>query len=270
MIDLRNENRTLVMGILNITPDSFSDGGRYENPKAAIQHAYQMLEEGADIIDVGAESTRPGATKVKPREEWQRLEPVLRTLTKDSKITISVDTYKFETALRAMDMGAAIINDVWGGLADIYIHKFMAEDGECNYIYTHNRHQPAEGDGWSELISETQTGIEHCLEVGIKPEKIWIDPGIGFGKTYEQNLNALRRLDEYTKLGYPVLLGTSRKSVIGEALDLPKEERLEGTLATVALAVQSGVRMVRVHDVLPTVRTCRMVEAIMYGPQSKS
>lgn len=269
-MDLLKQNRTLVMGILNLTPDSFSDGGRYQNSKDAIKHAYQMLEEGADIIDVGAESTRPGATKVKPREEWQRLEPVLRALTKDGNITVSVDTYKFETALRAMDMGAQIINDVWGGLADIYIHKFLAEDGECHYIYTHNRKEPAEGDGFHELISETKAGIEHCLEVGIKPEKIWIDPGIGFGKTYEQNLTALRRMDEYTKLGYPVLLGTSRKSVIGDTLNLPKDERLEGTLATVALAVQAGVKMVRVHDVLPAVRTCRMVEAIMHGPQNQA
>lgn len=267
--DVNKSKRTLVMGILNITPDSFSDGGRYTGSKDAINHAYEMAEAGADIIDIGAESTRPGNQRVLPSEEWRRLEPILRILTRDGKLQLSVDTYKYETALRALDMGVTIINDVWGGIADKHIQKFMAEE-KCTYIWQHNRRHLIEGEGFDELMSETKKGIEKCIETGVKPENLWIDPGIGFGKTYEQNLITLRRLDEYTKLGYPVLLGTSRKSVIGDTLNLPVDDRLEGTLATVALGVWSGVRMVRVHDVAPAVRTCRMVEAIMNGPEENA
>jgi len=259
-----NENKTLVMGILNVTPDSFSDGGRYIDTAVALKHAYQLLEEGADIIDIGAESTRPTANAVSEDDEWQRLEPVLKELCKDSAVTISIDTYKANIARRALDMGVSIINDIWGGLADSEMLRTVAEAG-CTYIWMHNRETPPDGDGISALMAETENGIARCLDAGIQADRLWIDPGIGFGKTYEQNLHALRHLSEYTSLGYPVLLGTSRKSVIGNTLHVPPNERLEGSLATVSLGVWAGVRMVRVHDVLPTVRTCRMVEAILYG-----
>jgi dihydropteroate synthase len=255
-------SRTLVMGIVNVTPDSFSDGGRYLDPADAIRHARRLVEEGADILDIGGESTRPGHEPVDAKEEWRRIEPVLRELCANSPVPISVDTYKAETAARALELGAVIINDVWGGLADPDILR-VAASSDCIYLWMHNRSRPAESDPFETLVAETEAGIERCLAAGIRPDRLWIDPGIGFGKTYRDNLVILRRLDEYCRrFPYPVLLGTSRKSVIGNTLQLPPSERLEGSLATVALGVMAGVRAVRVHDVQPTVRTCRMVEAI--------
>ncbi|MCL6633947.1 MAG: dihydropteroate synthase [Alicyclobacillus herbarius] len=251
----------LVMGIVNVTPDSFSDGGQYFHPQAAIQHAYRLLEAGADILDIGGESTRPGHTPVPADEEWRRLEPVLTELTRHTDAVISVDTYKGATARRALELGVHIINDVWGGLADSDILR-AAADADCTYIWMHNREQPAESDAFAVLLEETKRGVERCLEAGIRPQNLWIDPGVGFGKTYEQNLTVLRRLPEYCQLGYPVLLGTSRKRFIGRALDKEVEERLIGSLATVSWGVMAGVRAVRVHDVAETVQMCRMLEAI--------
>jgi dihydropteroate synthase len=250
------------MGIVNVTPDSFSDGGRYFDPDAAIRHAYTLIEEGADLIDIGAESTRPGHEPVDAAEEWRRLEPVLKELCRHCSVPISVDTYKAETAARALELGVHMINDVWGGLADDRMLAVVADAG-CAYLWMHNRHEPAQERPFETLVAETEVGVERCLAAGIRPERLWIDPGIGFGKTYKDNLIILRRLAEYCeRFPYPVLLGTSRKSVIGKTLDLPPDDRLEGSLATVALGVMAGVRAVRVHDVRATVRTCRMVEAI--------
>jgi dihydropteroate synthase len=260
-VAVQSKQRTLVMGIVNVTPDSFSDGGCYFRPSDAIRHAYQLIEEGADIIDVGAESTRPGATVVSADEEWRRLEPVLVELTKHTSVVISVDTYKANVADRALSLGVHMINDVWGGLADPDMARVVRDSG-CDYIWMHNRHTPAPHDAFGTLVRETKAGIERFLEAGVKKEKLWIDPGIGFGKTYEQNLSILKRLEEYCQFEFPVLLGTSRKSVIGNTLGLPPSERLEGSLATVAVGVWAGVRAVRVHDVKSTVRVCRMVEAI--------
>lgn len=257
------EGKTLVMGIVNVTPDSFSDGGRYFSPDDAIRHAYRLLEDGADILDIGAESTRPASSAVAAEEEWIRLEPVLRELCRNSPVPISIDTFKSETAAKSLDLGADIINDVWGGLADARMLSLVAEAG-CDYIWMHNRAQPASEGGFQVLLEETKAGIERCLTAGIAKERLWIDPGIGFGKTYQQNLQSLNRLYEYCLLDYPVLLGTSRKSVIGNTLGLAADERLEGSLATVALGIWAGVKAVRVHDVKETVRTCRMVEAIRY------
>lgn len=259
---LTRSSRTLVMGIVNVTPDSFSDGGRFCRPDDALAHAARLVEEGADILDIGGESTRPGHHPVSAEEEWRRLEPVLAELCRTSPVPISVDTYKAETAARALDQGVQIINDIWGGLADPDILR-VAADADCVYLWMHNRSRPADGDPFETLVAETEAGIERCLKAGIRSERLWIDPGIGFGKTYRDNLIILKRLSEYCRrFPFPVLLGTSRKSVIGHTLGLPPEERLEGSLATVALGVQAGVRAVRVHDVQATVRTCRMVEAI--------
>ncbi|MCL6626950.1 dihydropteroate synthase [Alicyclobacillus shizuokensis] len=254
--------RVQVMGIVNVTPDSFSDGGRYYEVKQALQHAYRLLEAGADILDIGGESTRPGHTPVDADEEWRRIEPVLRELAQRTDATLSVDTYKSVTAQRALDVGVHIINDVWGGLADDNMLPTVAAAG-CTYIWMHNRREPATADPFAALLTDTERGVERCLEAGIRPEKLWLDPGIGFGKTYEHNLSVLRRLPEYCRLGYPVLLGTSRKRFIGRTLDKDVDGRLVGSLATVSWGVMAGVRAVRVHDVAETVETCRMLEAIL-------
>jgi dihydropteroate synthase len=255
--------KTLVMGIVNVTPDSFSDGGKYFSPEDAIRHAYRLIEEGADVIDVGAESTRPNHQPISHEEEWRRLEPVLKELCRNSPVPISVDTYKARTASKALETGVQIINDVWGGLADPDMLSVVADAG-CQYIWMHNRHTPAESDPFGVLMSETEAGVTRCLVAGIARDKLWVDPGIGFGKTYAHNLTILRRLREYcNNLNFPVLLGTSRKSVIGNTLNLPPQERLEGSLATVVVGILAGVRCVRVHDVQATVRACRMTEAIL-------
>jgi len=254
--------RTLVMGIVNVTPDSFSDGGRFLDPGRAIEQAWRLIDEGADILDIGGESTRPTHTQVSADEEWRRLEPVLHELCGRVPVPVSVDTYKADTAIRALGAGANIINDVWGGLADPDILRVVAE-ARCPYIWMHNRHEPAADKAYETLVAETLAGIEQCLQAGIADDKLWLDPGIGFGKTYTQNLAVLKRLPDYCNLGYKVLLGTSRKSVIGYTLDVPPGDRLEGSLATVAIGIQAGVRCVRVHDVLATVRTARMVEAVL-------
>jgi dihydropteroate synthase len=256
--------QVMVMGIVNVTPDSFSDGGRYLDPKSAIRHAYRLLEEGADILDIGAESTRPGHTPVDAEEEWRRLRPVLEELCGHVQVPISVDTYKAVTARRALELGVQVINDVWGGLADPSILDVVADAG-CTYIWMHNRNEPATGDPVATLMEETRQGIDRCLAKGIKADKLWIDPGIGFGKTYRDNLRILRALPDYCQLGYPVLLGTSRKRVIGHTLDVPVDQRLIGSLATVSWGVVSGVAAVRVHDVAETVQTCRMLDAITHA-----
>ncbi|WP_245631807.1 dihydropteroate synthase [Alicyclobacillus ferrooxydans] len=256
------QKRTLVMGIVNVTPDSFSDGGSFANPAAAISHAYQLIEDGADILDIGGESTRPGHQPVPWDEEWARVLPVLKELTTNCKIPISLDTTKARVADKAIRLGVTIINDIWGGQADPDMLP-LAADAKCTYVWMHNRHEPVSSEGFTNLMQETMQGIEQCLGAGIDKARLWLDPGIGFGKTHVQNLTALRRLPEYCALGYPVLLGTSRKRVVGRTLDLPVSERLEGSLATVSYGVMSGIDVVRVHDVKETVRTCRMIEAIL-------
>jgi dihydropteroate synthase len=257
---------TLIMGIVNVTPDSFSDGGKFLDPKAAIEQAYRLVEEGADILDIGAESTRPGAEYVSAEDEWRRLEPVLRELCQNSPVPISVDTYKSSVAARAIELGIDIINDIWGGLADADMLNVVAQ-AKCGYIWMHNREHPVQENAFDALVHETRAGIERCLASGIDKALLWIDPGIGFGKTYHQNLSILRRLSEYCALGYPVLLGTSRKSVIGNTLNVPPADRLEGSLATAVLGVAAGVRCIRVHDVRATVRACRMTEAILQADE---
>lgn len=252
------------MGIVNVTPDSFSDGGKYAAASMAIDHAYRLIEEGADILDIGAESTRPQFQAVAHEEEWQRLKPVLTELCRNSPVPISVDTYKARTAAAALDLGVTIINDIWGGLADKDMLRTVASS-TCNYIWMHNRAEAVASGVFETLIQETKLGVDRCLTSGIEPSRLWIDPGVGFGKTPAQNLIVMKRLQEYCDLGFPVLLGTSRKRFIGMVVGGEPADRLEGTLATVCLGISAGVHAVRVHDVGACVKACRMTEAILYA-----
>ncbi|UNO49258.1 dihydropteroate synthase [Alicyclobacillus acidoterrestris] len=249
-----------VMGILNVTPDSFSDGGRYAEPSAAIQRAYEMIEDGVDILDIGAESTRPGYTPLDAETEWARLEPVLRALLPNVSVPVSVDTYHAETAARAIDVGVAIINDI-SACGDKDMPRVL-QGNAAQYVYMHNRPQVDSALSVSDIVAETRAGIERLLDAGLDPSRLIVDPGVGFAKTYTQNLSCIRHIEQFCQLGYPVLLGTSRKRFIGHALGLEVDERLEGSLATVAYGVLHGATIVRVHDVRETVRMCRMLEAI--------
>lgn len=254
--------RTLVMGILNVTPDSFSDGGLYLDPSAAVRRALEMVEEGADIIDVGAVSTRPGYQEVTEDEEWRRLEPVITALVETIEVPVSVDTWRSKTARAALEAGAHLINDQWGLQADADLPDCLAYYG-APVILMHNHQGSDYPDLLGEVVSFLRRGIDTALKAGIPEEKILVDPGIGFGKTTAQNLEVLRRLGELRVLGKPIVLATSRKSFIGQTLDLDVGQRLEGTLATVALGISQGADVVRVHDVLPAKRVARMADAVL-------
>ncbi|SFR09093.1 dihydropteroate synthase [Desulfoscipio geothermicus] len=254
--------RTLVMGILNVTPDSFSDGGRFYDVESAVAQARRMEAEGADIIDLGGESTRPGHTPVGPEEELNRVLPVLKALVQEISLPISVDTTKALVARRALEAGAHIINDQWALRADPEMSSVVAEFG-VPLVIMHNQQGTEYRDLMGDMICYFRESIEMAERAGIARENIIIDPGIGFGKTVEQNLEALRRLRELDCLGLPVLLGTSRKSVIGKTLDLPPDQRVEGTGATVSIGIAGGADIVRVHDVKEMVRVARMTDAIV-------
>ncbi|MFB5663781.1 dihydropteroate synthase [Alteribacillus sp. HJP-4] len=254
--------KTYVMGILNATPDSFSDGGRYVQLEEALKHAKEMVRAGADIIDIGGESTRPGAVEVDLKEELRRVVPVIKELAKQVEVPISIDTYKAETAKQAIEAGASIINDVWGAKADPEM-AHVAAAFDVPIILMHNRENTEYGDLMTDMINDMKESIAICHAAGVKNNRIILDPGIGFAKTYEQNLEAMRRLEEFTSLGYPVLLGTSRKSIVAKTLDLPVNDRLEGTGATVSLGIERGCSIVRVHDVLEMSRTVKMMDAML-------
>ena len=254
------ENHTYVMGILNVTPDSFSDGGRFNSADAAREHVLQMIEEGADIIDVGGESTRPGFELVSEEEEIRRTLPVIEMIRSFSDIPISIDTYKPAVAKSALMAGAYILNDV-SCMKDRGLAKVLEQMG-CCYCLMHNRDNSQYTNFMKDVCSDLQNALTVCESHGISKEKIMLDPGVGFAKSYEQNLEIIRHLDEIKKMGYPVLLGTSRKSVIGLTLDLPANERVEGTLATTAYAVMHHCGFVRVHDVKENVRFIKMMETI--------
>lgn len=257
--------RTLIMGILNVTPDSFSDGGLWDKPEEAVRRALQMVEEGADIIDIGGESTRPGHVQISEEEELGRILPVIEAIHRASPhIVLSVDTYKAEVARQAIEAGAHIINDIWGCKADPHMAEVAAETG-CPIILMHNRHDRGYTDLESDMIADLQESIRLALEAGVKAENIILDPGIGFAKDYEENLRAMMSLDALTNLGYPVLLATSRKRFIRTALDLPVDDVVEGTAATVAFGIAQGCQMVRVHDVAPIKRTVTMCDAMLYS-----
>jgi len=254
--------RTLVMGILNVTPDSFSDGGCFTDPGRALEHAWAMVEDGADIIDLGGESTRPGHQPVEVAEELRRIMPVLTRLADKIPVPVSVDTSKAAVARAALEAGAHIINDQWALSRDPEMASVAAAYG-VPVILMHNQEGTAYRDLMGDIVDFFRAQMERGVQAGIDRGQMVLDPGFGFGKTPAQNLTVLRRLKELSGLGRPILVGTSRKSMIGKTLDLPPNERMEGTAATVALAIASGAAVVRVHDVRQLVRVVRMTDAVL-------
>lgn len=256
--------RTLVMGILNATPDSFSDGGRYQRTDAAVAHAVAMVEQGADILDIGGESTRPGAERVDQEEEVRRVVPVIAAVRRElPHVPLSIDTYKAETAKAALEAGAHVINDIWGLKGDPHMASVAAEYG-CPVVISHNRHSRQYDDLVRDVISDLRDSIGLARAAGVKDENIWLDPGIGFAKSYDDNLELMGRLSDIADMGYPLLLGTSRKKFIQLTLDALPQDVVEGTAATVAVGIMQGCQIVRVHDVSAIKRTVRMVDAIQY------
>lgn len=260
--ELQLGKRTLVMGILNFTPDSFTDGGKFYNLDRAVEHACQMEADGADIIDVGAESTRPSSTPLNLEEELERILPIVKALMKEVKVPISVDTYKAEVARRVLAEGVHIINDVWGARLESEVAKAAAEY-QVPIVVMHNQNGTEYGDLMGDIFRTLRESIQICTEAGVVADHIIVDPGIGFGKNYEQNLEVMHRLEEFKSLGKPILLGTSRKSMIGNTLNLPLDQRVEGTGATVAYGITKGVDLVRVHDVKEIVRVVKMTDAMV-------
>ena len=264
-MDMKNfdvKNKTYIMGIVNVTPDSFSDGGRYSRLDAALSHVEKMIKEGADIIDVGGESTRPGHVQITDEEETERVAPIIEALKKEFDIPVSVDTYKSRVARAALTAGADLVNDIWGLKYDPDMAAVIAESGAACCLM-HNR----ESVDYVRFIPEFLDDMRECVrladEAGIARDRILLDPGVGFGKTYEMNLEIISRLDIMHELKLPILLGTSRKSVIGLTLDLPAQEREEGTLVTTVFGVQKGCAFVRVHDVEKNKRAVKMTRALM-------
>lgn len=256
--------RTLVMGILNVTPDSFSDGGRYTTVERALQHAREMVAEGADILDIGGESTRPGHEPVSEQEELERVIPVVEALHRElPQVPLSVDTYKAQVAREALKAGAHLINDVWGFKADARMAAEAAEF-DCPVILMHNRPDRNYGDLLADVAADLQECVAIARQAGVREANIILDPGIGFAKDYTENLRVMRALDDLVALGYPLLLGTSRKRFIRTALDLPVDEVVLGTAATVALGIAQGCQIVRVHDVKEIKQTVQMCDAIVY------
>ncbi|WP_069366806.1 dihydropteroate synthase [Salisediminibacterium beveridgei] len=264
--ELNFNEKTQVMGILNVTPDSFSDGGIFTSEDLWQERAQEMVRQGADIIDIGGESTRPGSTPVSEEEELSRVLPAIRAIRKVVDIPISIDTYKSAVAERALAEGASIINDVWGAKFDPKVASVAARH-DVPLILMHNRDNSDYQNLIEDMLEDLRTSIRIALDAGVKAERIIIDPGIGFAKTYEDNLEVMRKLDAFAALGYPLLLGTSRKSLIAKALDLPVHERVEGTGATVCLGIEKGCHIVRVHDVLEMSRMARMMD-VMLGKQN--
>ena len=255
------KENTYIMGILNVTPDSFSDGGKIQGIDAALKRAEQMKGDGAAIIDVGGESTRPGFTPVSAQEEMERILPVIEAIKANIDIPVSIDTYKSEVAEAAILTGADLINDIWGLKRDARMAEVIAKyDVACCLM--HNRMQTEYQEFMADVISDLKSSVDIAQKAGIARDKIILDPGVGFAKDYSQNLVIIRELGKVVELGYPVLLGTSRKSVIGLTLNLPSDERLEGTLVTTVIATQQGCGFVRVHDIKENYRAIEMTKAI--------
>lgn len=307
--EFQTKGHTYVMGILNLTPDSFSDGGRWNDKDRALLHVEEMLREGADIIDIGGESTRPGYTMLPVEEEIERVLPVIRAVKAEFEVPVSLDTYKSQVAAAGIEAGADMINDIWGlrwdnkiadviagsGLPCCLMHNRKAHSEKAYDDEVHNRkayseevqdeemnnskmHKEITYDGqthvgehveYQNFMQDVAADLAESLRIakraGIACDRIILDPGVGFAKTYEQNLEIIRSMDKLHELGCPLLLGCSRKSVVGLTLDLPVEERLEGTLATTVIAVIKGCMFVRVHDVMENVRAVRMTEAVLRG-----
>lgn len=269
--------RTLVMGILNVTPDSFSDGGMYADPSAAVDHAYEMATNGADIIDIGGQSTRPGSEPIPASDEIDRVVPVVEELAINLDIPVSVDTYSAEVADAALDAGALIVNDISAARFDPEMPALLARR-RCAAVLMHilgtpkdMQKNPEYDDLMGDICGSLRESIAALADAGVDDKLLIIDPGIGFGKTAEHNLEILRRLSELKSIGRPILVGASRKSTIGKVLGgLPPEERVEGTAAAVALAIAHGADIVRVHDVKEMVRVARMTDAVVRLPFSLS
>lgn len=254
-------NHTHVMGILNVTPDSFSDGGKFNEMDKALYHVEEMLKEGMDILDIGGESTRPGYTLLSEEEEIERVVPVIREIKSRFDIPISLDTYKSRVAEAGIEAGVDLINDIWGLKYDECMAGVIAKSG-LSCCLMHNRKKPDYSSFMEDVASDLAETIQLAVKAGIKEDKIILDPGVGFGKTYENNLEIIHCMEQLKVFGYPLLLGTSRKSVIGLTLDLPALERVEGTLVTTVFAVLKGCAFVRVHDIKENVRAIKMAEAI--------
>jgi dihydropteroate synthase len=264
--EFRWGERTYVMGVVNLSPDSFSGDGLGGDIGAALAQAQRMVTEGADIIDVGGESTRPGTEPLSPAdidEELGLVVPVIERLAGELAVPISIDTYKAEVARQAVKAGATIINDIWGLKRDPGLADVAAGAGVPLILMANQRDAPPKAGIMARVIADLEAGIKLAIDAGVPSANIIIDPGIGFGKTLEQNLELVNRLAELKVLGKPVLLGASRKSMIGMVLDLPPDERLEGNLAVTAIGIANGADMVRVHDVKETVRVCRMSDAVV-------
>ena len=265
-MEFRWGQRTYVMGIVNVDPDSFSGDG-LRDAESAIDQGKRFAAEGADIIDVGGESTRPGFKPVSADDELGRVMPVIERLASELSVPLSIDTYKSEVARKAVAAGARMINDVWELKRDPKLARVAAEAG-VPLVISQNQRESHFQDFFPELIASLKRSIQVALDAGVDWSNIIIDPGVGFGKTAEQNVEIVRRLAELKALGRPILLGTSRKSFIGHALDLPVDQRLEGTAATVAIGIANGADIVRVHDVAQMVRVARMSDAIVRGRHS--
>jgi dihydropteroate synthase len=256
------KNHAYVMGILNVTPDSFSDGGKWNDKGRAMRHTQEMIEQGATIIDIGGESTRPGYTLISDEEEISRVVPMIEMVKKNFDVPVSIDTYKSRVAEAALDAGADLVNDIWGLKYDPDLAGVIArKNAPCCLM--HNRKEPDYTDFIADFLKDMQETIDIAKKAGIADENIILDPGVGFGKTYENNLEIINKLECMHALGYPILLGTSRKSVIGLTLDLPADQRMEGTVATTVIGVMKGVAFVRVHDVKENYRALKMTEAIL-------
>ena len=256
------KNKTYIMGILNVTPDSFSDGGRWNRTDEALSHAWTMAEEGAHIIDIGGESTRPGHQQITDEEEIDRVVPVIQAVKRELDLPVSIDTYKSKVAQAAIEAGADLVNDIWGLKYDPEMAGLIARTGAACCLM-HNKNTTEYDDFFPDMLRETAECVEIARAAGIPEDKIMLDPGIGFGKTREMNLETLHYLERFHELGYPMLLGASRKSVSSLTLNLPADQRLEGTLVTTVLAVMKGYAFVRVHDVKENLRAVRMTEAIL-------
>lgn len=261
-IELDFHKETIIMGILNVTPDSFSDGGKYNSIDAAVMQAKRMVADGAKIIDIGGESTRPGHTPISEQEEIERVVPIIRALAKEVPAILSIDTSKANVARAAIEAGAQMINDIWGAKREPEIAQVAAEHN-VPIILMHNRDNENYADYWAEFQQDLRESIQIATKAGVPQQHIILDPGIGFVKNLQQSIETMQRLDELVAFGYPVLLATSRKRMIGAILDLPVEERVEGTAATCAFGVQKGCHMMRIHDVKEVARTVKVMDALV-------
>lgn len=256
------EHQCYIMGILNVTPDSFSDGGKWTDRDKALSHVEEMIKEGAAIIDVGGESTRPGHVQISIEEEIARVVPMIRMIKENFDIPVSVDSYKSQVVEAALEAGADLVNDIWGLKYDRKVADLIAKY-QVPCCLMHNRNQTDYQNYLEDVCDDLRESLSIAKEAGIPDENIILDPGVGFGKTYEQNLIIIHHLECLKELGYPVLLATSRKSVIGLTLDLPADQRVEGTLVTTVLGVEKGASFVRVHDVKENMRAIQMTQAIL-------